>query len=79
MAQVSHRRDIFLTQRANIRTLPLDFTFRRRQQAAQDAKQTSLAASVRAGELDEGAGRKRKIETPKQPAISADAAEFADL
>ena len=56
MAEVSHVRDIFLTQRANIRTIPKNLTFCGRKQSAQDAKQTGLAATVGAGELDESAG-----------------------
>jgi len=56
VAEVSQLRDIFLTQRANIRTVPKNLTFGGRKQSAQDAQETGLAAAVRAGELDESAG-----------------------
>jgi len=56
MTKVSHRCDIFLTQRANIRTFPLDLTFSRREESAQNPEQTGFAASVWSGELDVRAG-----------------------
>src|ERR1041385_3767729 len=42
---------------ANIRTIPLDLTFGRRKESAQNPEQTGFAASVWSGELDVRAGR----------------------
>ena len=79
MTQVGDVREIFITQRANIRTLPTHFTLRWSQQSAQNAQQASLATSIRSGELNKGSGRQFKIETPEESAIPTYAAEFTDL
>jgi hypothetical protein len=79
MAEVSDMGEIFLTQRANIRTFPLDFAFSGSEKPAQDSEQTGLAATVWSGELDVCSGRHRQIEFAKKPAISAHAAKPADL
>ena len=79
MAEVRYRCEIFLTERANVRTLPFDLAFRRGEKSTKDPKQTGFAAAVWSGELNERSGRHCQIESAKEPAISTHASELTDL
>jgi heme exporter protein A len=57
MAEISDGREIILTERANIRTLPRNLALGGSKQTAQDAQQTGFSASVRPGKLNEGPRR----------------------
>lgn len=79
MADIRDIAGIFLTQCANLRTLPTNLTTLRCHQATQDAQQACFAAAVRSRELQERAGSKRETNAAKESPISADTFQVFDF
>src|SRR5687767_4494447 len=72
MGDISKRPEIFLAQCSSVRAFPAHFALSRRRQAAQNAQQTRLSASVWTAKFQQATRREREIHISKKKPLATD-------